>query len=148
MRAVEVSAPLPAPVRLAAGLLCWLAVFLSAAAAASAQSSAPRLNSIDQIGSRLAQCWHAPQTDAFQIVEVTVRIRFSREGTVMGEPRTTYIHAGSMPGLRAEINASILEAIKACTPLPFTHSLGAAIAGRMLAIRFRSVPLSGPQREI
>ncbi len=161
MHAVEVSFfglqlgrnyPKPAllskPAGLAAGLLWCFAVFLAGAAGASAQSSAPPVNSINQIGGRIAQCWHAPQTGAPQIVEVSVRLRFSRKGAVMGEPRITYIRAATGPGSKESITASILAAVKACTPLPFTPSLGASIAGRMLAIRFRSLPLSGQQRLI
>jgi hypothetical protein len=131
-----------------ARLLCCLAIFLAGAAGASAQSSATPLNSISQIGGRLAECWHAPQTGSPQIIEVTVRLRFSRNGAVTGEPRTAFIRADSVPGLREKINASIIAAIKACTPLSFTPSLGAAVAGRMLAIRFRSLPLSGKLRVI
>ncbi len=135
------------PVRAAAGFFCCLAVFLGGAGGASAQSSAPPLNSLDQIGGHIAQCWHVPQ-DSPGIVEVTVRLRFSRKGAVIGEPRTAYIRAGSGAGLKERITSSILAAIKACTPLNFTPALGVAISGRMLAIRFRSLPLSGHQREV
>jgi hypothetical protein len=82
-----------------------------------------------------------------QVIEVTVRLSFSSAGVPIGEPRVVYVSAPSEHGLREKIVASILAAVRACTPLPFTPSLGAAIAGRMLAIRFRSLPLSGPQRQ-
>ena len=45
-------------------------------------------------------------------------------------------------------NGSATGRIKACTPLPFTPSLGAAIAGRMMAIRFNARPLTGKQQII
>jgi hypothetical protein len=81
------------------------------------------------------------------VIEVTIRLSFSCDGAVIGVPRVTYISAAETE-LRKKVSASILAAVKACTPLAFTPSLGAAIAGRMLAIRLRSVPLSGPQRLI
>lgn len=124
--------------RVSALLLLFL--FGSRCTEAFAQADATPLNMPSQIGGRIAQCWKAPRTGPGQIIEVTVRLRFSSAGVVIGEPRTVYVHAPPEPGLRDKIAASILAAIKKCTPLPFTPSLGAAIAGRMLAIRFRSLP--------
>ena len=77
-----------------------------------------------------------------------MRLSFSRSGTVIGEPRVTYIRAPAQAGLREKIVSSVLAAVKACTPLPFTPALGAAIAGRMFAIRLNSLPLTGHQRFI
>jgi hypothetical protein len=77
------------------------------------------------------------------VIEVTVRLSFSRIGAVIGEPHVTYIRGPTKTELRIEIANSILAAIKACTPLPFTRALGEAIAGRMFAIRFNSLPLTG-----
>ncbi len=81
------------------------------------------------------------------MIEVTVRLSFNRAGVVIGEPRVTYIRAREQ-ALRERIASSVFAAIKACTPLPFTPSLGAAIAGRMFVIRFNSLPLSGRKRLI
>jgi len=140
--------PLSNTVRACAGLLGCLAVLFACTGGAQAQGSAPPLNAVNQIGGRIAQCWHAPRTGAPQIIEVTVRLRFSREGALIGEPRAVYIHAAAEPGLREKITASIVAAVKACTPLPFTPSLGASIAGRMIVIRLRSLPASGQQQVI
>jgi hypothetical protein len=121
--------------------------FLRSCTVAIAQENAPPVNLPGQIGGRIAQCWKAPQAQAAQVIEVTVRLSFSSAGVPIGEPRVVYIRAPAEPGLREKIVASILAAVKNCTPLPFTPSLGDAIAGRVLAIRFRSLPLSGPQRQ-
>ena len=77
-----------------------------------------------------------------------MRLSFSRTGAVIGEPRITYISAPAHAGLREKITISVLAAIRACTPLPFTPALGEAIAGRMFAIRLNSLPLTGRQRLI
>ena len=121
-------------------MLFLLFLFGTRCTEAFAQGDATPLNLPGQIGGRIAQCWKAPRTGSGQIIEVTVRLRFSSAGVVIGEPRTVYVHAPAEPGLRDKIAASILAAIKECTPLPFTPSLGAAITGRMLSIRFRSLP--------
>ena len=139
-------APLSPRMRLFAGLLCCYALACGASSGVLAESSLPPVNLPRDIAERIAQCWAAPRTDPPQMIEVTVRLSFSRAGSVIGEPRVTYVHAPAVAGLREKITASVLAAIKACTPLPFTPSLGAAIAGRMLAIRICSLPLSGRQR--
>ena len=129
------------------GILCYVFLASSGSCVTFAKDNAP-INLPRQIGERLAQCWQAPQTDPPQVIEVTVRLSFSRTGAVIGEPRVTYIRAPAETGLKEKITSSLLSAIKACTPLPFTPALGAAIAGRMFAIRFNSLPLSGRQRLI
>ena len=127
-------------------LFCFI-VFPGGCTEALAQADGPSLNLPGQIGGRIAQCWKVPRTQAAQVIEVTVRLSFSSAGAPIGEPRVVYVRALAEPGLREKIVASILAAVGACTPLPFTPSLGAAIAGRTLAIRLRSLPLSGPQRQ-
>ncbi len=135
------------PVWLRAMLLFCFIAFPSTCTEALAQANGPPLNLPGQIGGRIAQCWKAPPAQAAQVIEVTVRLSFSSAGVPIGEPRVVYIRAPAEPGLREKIVASIRAAVRACTPLPFTPSLGAGIAGRMLAIRFRSLPLPGPQRQ-
>ncbi|MGA7329362.1 MAG: hypothetical protein WBX25_33985 [Rhodomicrobium sp.] len=122
-------------------LSCLIA---AAAGPAEAGSSSQPINSPREIGGRIAGRWTPPRT--VEMLEVTVRLSFSRTGAVIGEPRVTYIKAPDEGGLKEKIKTSVLAAIKACTPLPFTPSLGAAIAGHMLSIRIRSLPLSGRQR--
>lgn len=129
--------------RLGVRVLCAIVL---GGCAALAQSNLTPINLPNQIGERLARCWQAPHTDPPQIIEVTVRLSFSRTGAVIGEPRVVYVRAAADAGLKEKVANSVVAAIKACTPLPFTPSLGAAIAGRVLAIRFNSLPLSGRQR--
>ena len=124
-------------------LLYYIIITFSCGAFAKDLEPAP-INLPSQIGERLARCWQAPRIEPPQIIEVTVRLSFSRTGAVIGEPRVTYIRAPIE--MRERIANSIFRAIKACTPLPFTPALGAAIAGRMFAIRFNSLPISGRQR--
>ena len=108
--------------------------------------SSTAINLPNEIGSYIAKCWQAPSTDPPSIIEVTVRLSFSRSGAVIGQPRVTYIRAPAQAGLREKIAMSVLAAIKACTPLPFTPALGQAIAGRMFALRLHSLPVSGRPR--
>ena len=125
-------------------LICCVAIAFSVSGSAFAQNKPAIINSPNGIGLRLSQCWVPPAPERPQILDVTVRLSFSSEGAVIGKPRVSYIRATEQAGLREKIiKASVLAAIKACTPLRFTPSLGAAIAGRIIAIRLRRVPVSG-----
>ena len=115
-----------------------MAAFEAALAENGTQINLPR-----EIGERIGRCWTPPEMVPPQVLEVTVRLSFSRTGSVIGEPRITYIRVPDQAGFRDKIKASVFAAIKACSPLPFTPALGAAIAGRMFAIRFRSLPVTG-----
>jgi hypothetical protein len=128
--------------------LLLFCIFAGRCQEAFAQTDIPSLNVPGQIGGRIAQCWRAPQTQVAQLIEVTVRLRFSSAGGVIGEPRVVHIRALAEPGLREKIVASILAAVRDCTPLSFTPSLGTVIAGRMFAIRFRSLPALGERRAV
>ena len=62
---------------------------------------------------------------------------FRRDGSIFGKPRITYIKAaGGTDGEAALATSIYAAAIAACSPLRFTPSLGAAIAGRTFLIRF------------
>lgn len=129
----------------ARAFLLAAAIIVGDWAGAFAEYGQLAINLPNEIGTRIAQCWQAPQMDPPQVVEVTVRLSFSRTGAVIGAPRVVYVRPAKA-GIREEIVTSALAAIKACTPLPFTPSLGAAIAGRMLAIRLQSLPVTGRPR--
>ncbi len=131
-----------------AALLCFYFLACSDSCDASEKRPLSPINLPGQIGERLAQCWEAPVTVPPQVIEVTVRLSFSRTGSVIGQPRVVYIHARGEGEFKEKITKSVLAAIKACTPLPFTPALGAAIAGRIFAIRLNSLPLTGRQRLI
>jgi len=125
-----------------------LAHTIACSARAQPGADEPPINLPGQISSQIVRCWTPPQTDTPQAIEVTVRLSFSRAGAVIGVPRATFVKAPAEPGLRQLVVASILAAVKACTPLNFTPSLGAAIAGQIFAIRFMSLPVTGKQHDI
>jgi hypothetical protein len=95
------------------------------------------LDTIRDVFAALRGCWRPPaRPEGPTGMEVTVRLSFRRDGTVLGKPRITYYRAG---GDRSQVQAfqmSIEAALRDCTPLPFTEGLGSAIAGRPLTLRF------------
>jgi hypothetical protein len=84
------------------------------------------------IATKIASCWRPPHEDD----QVTVRISFTRDGAVIGEPRIAFVRSSGGPAGDAALVDSMMTAIRDCTPLPFSARLGSAIAGRVLAIRF------------
>ena len=94
---------------------------------------------LDEIAPALACCWHP----LHQGDEATVRLSFRRDSTVFAQPAVTFARSGAKPDAAPQhspggdpaVAATILEAVRACTPLRFTSSMGGAIAGRILFIR-------------
>ena len=98
-----------------------------------------------EIPEKLAACWSPPPVAANEIAQVTVRLSFTRDGAVIGAPATPFLRASTDDKRRA-LRASLLAAIRACTPLRFTASLGRAIAGRIFAIRYIVHHVASDQR--
>lgn len=107
----------------------------ASASSPSPDASDDQLNLPRDVPDRIVACWQPPSNPTGDL-EVTVRMSFSRAGEVIGEPRITYVKAGRDEVLRAALRASILTAVRTCTPLRFTPAFGKAIAGRSFAIRF------------
>jgi hypothetical protein len=78
---------------LCASLFWYCVLGLGGSGAALAESNLPPINLPDQISGRIAQCWVPPPTDPPGVIEVTVRLSFSRTGAVIGEPRVVYVRA-------------------------------------------------------
>jgi hypothetical protein len=96
---------------------------------AEAESPVTRVHGI---ATGLAACWRPPHDDD----QVTLRVSFTREGAVIGEPRIVFVRSSVGWADDAALADSMMSAIRDCTPLHFSARLGSAIAGQVLAIRF------------
>jgi hypothetical protein len=99
------------------------------AEAAEAQRSVARVHGI---AAGIAACWRPAHDDD----QVTVRLSFTWEGAVIGEPRIVFAQSSGGRADDAALADSIIAAIRDCTPLHFSARLGDAIAGQVLDIRF------------
>ncbi|SRR5579883_776260 len=113
-----------------AGLAAFGALALIAGGPASAGEALQRLS---DIAPALARCWTPPAIEGGG--EVTVRLSFTSRGAIIGAPRVSYSRAVA-PEQRRQLRDSLLSALARCGPLAVSPSLGAAIAGRIFAIRF------------
>jgi hypothetical protein len=107
-------------------------VALVLGATALAAEAQPQVTRVHGVATGLAACWHPPHDDD----QVTVRLSFTREGAVIGEPRIVLVRSSGGRGDDSALADSMIAAIRDCTPLHFSARLGAAIAGQVLAIRF------------
>ncbi|NEW87909.1 hypothetical protein DU475_11620 [Rhodopseudomonas sp. WA056] len=109
---------------------------------ASAQD-AP-IDNLDALFSAMKQCWHPPRLrPGHPGMQITVLVSFKRNGDILGMPRITFEspEAGRDDSLAYRV--AVMEALQRCTPLPFTPSMGGAVAGRPFTLRFddrRQIP--------
>jgi hypothetical protein len=98
--------------------------------------SSPLIERPIQAAAQLAACWSPPLPRQGETVEATIRFSFNRRGTVIGgAPRVTYVKAGAGQSAE-EVRASILAAVRDCTPLRFSASMADSAPGYPLSIRF------------
>ncbi|TRC80886.1 hypothetical protein FJV83_06440 [Mesorhizobium sp. WSM4307] len=114
------------------------AILFANANAAIAQErpchSSEPVDTLKEMSEAIYACWRPPAGTAG--MSLTLQFSLRRNGTLIGRPRATYSDLGADPQLSRAFVASILKALDDALPLPFSDSMGGAIAGRMLAPRF------------
>ncbi|HLX98010.1 MAG TPA: hypothetical protein VKR62_04890 [Roseiarcus sp.] len=114
----------------------WVLVGLVALAlgtqAQALAAQRPLITRVHGIATGLAACWRPPHDND----QVTVRVSFTREGAVIGEPRIVFARSSGGRADDAALAHSMRAAIRHCAPLNFSAGLGSAIAGQVLDIHF------------
>jgi hypothetical protein len=105
---------------------------LAPGARAQAGEAQPLVARVHGIATGIAACWRPPHDDD----QVTVRLSFTRDGAVIGEPRVVFARSSGGRADDPALASSMMAAIRDCTPLHFSARLGSAIAGQVLDIRF------------
>jgi hypothetical protein len=121
-----------------AALLCALCCIASWRPAEAAPA-----NTLREVFPALTRCWRAPAGSEGSTLTVGITLR--RDGTLLGAPTITYSKLTGAADAQKRFVASALAALAACTPVAITDSLGGAIAGRRIFIRFDSRP---PQTQV
>lgn len=92
-------------------------------------------NRLSEIGPLLSRCLRMPDHEiAWPGMQITVRLAFTRDGSILGEPRFTFSTPGVPTEVRAVYQRAVVDMLNRCTPLPITKELGDAIAGRPFVI--------------
>src|SRR5690606_10819842 len=89
---------------------------------------------INEMFAALYACWQPPADSGGMSMTLTFSLR--RDGTLIGAPRITGKKLGPDKALNEAFEASIRGAPDKALPVPFSDSMGGAIAGRILAPRF------------
>ncbi|WP_249127485.1 TonB C-terminal domain-containing protein [Bradyrhizobium lablabi] len=101
-------------------------------------AQAQQLDTLKDLFARLQGCWKAPPLSRASPMDITVVVSFNRDGHILGRPRITHESERASDHDRLQYRLAVMEALQRCTPLPFTEALGGAVAGRPLAIPFRT----------
>ena len=110
------------------------------------QAEAQQLDSIRDVVARLHGCWKPPPPSRANPMDITVRVSFNREGSILGRPRITHELEQADDRDRLQYRIAVMEALQRCTPLPFTEALAGAIAGRPFVVPFRTRKLHPNQQ--
>lgn len=94
-----------------------------------------RVERLRDVFAAIRACWRVPKGPPGGD-QITLRMSFKRSGEVLGKPRITFYKPGSDASRREAFRRSVLLAFQSCTPLPFSPSFGAAVAGRPFTFRF------------
>jgi hypothetical protein len=95
------------------------------------------INTLRELFAVLRACWQPPaEAQAEPGMQISVRLSFNRNGYVIGNPRITYTTPNVSERLRVLYRRAVMESLERCEPLPLTKSLGGAIAGRPISIRY------------
>jgi hypothetical protein len=82
-------------------------------------------------------CWSPPPVDrSRQPLDVTFQVSFKRSGELFGKPRTINFSREVTPEERERYYQAVAEAVDRCAQMPFTDSMGGAVAGRPFRINF------------
>ena len=111
----------------------------------SALAEPARLDTIRDVVVRLHSCWTPPPRSRANPIDITVVVSFNRQGAILGRPKITHESEQASDNDRLMHRVAVMEALQRCTPLPFTAALGGAIAGRPLAIPFRTRKKPSPK---
>jgi hypothetical protein len=114
------------------------AALLLIALASTAHAEDKQVDSIKQVFERLETCWRPPPVSRAKAMDITIIVSFNRSGAIQGRPRITYESGGTNDNDRLAYRVAVMEALQRCTPMPFTESMGGAVAGHPFAVRFRN----------
>ena len=121
----------------APGRAALVAVQDQGAAQSQARRPTAPLNTIQEVFAALEACWIPPDLEQARAgMQITVMLSFKRSGELLGKPRITYETPEASEDERIAYRIAMAQALRRCTPLPFTDALGNALAGRPLTMRF------------
>jgi hypothetical protein len=95
------------------------------------------VNNTRDLSRAFAQCWSPPPVDpSRQPLDLTFQVSFKRSGELFGKPRSIQFAHDITPQERERYYQAVAEAVERCSQMPFTDSMGGAVAGRTFRVNF------------
>jgi hypothetical protein len=95
------------------------------------------INDLHGLTDALRSCWNPPPSDpAKGDIDVTFSISFKRSGELFGKPKAVIFARKVTDEQRSRYYTAVAEALDLCSKLPFTDSMGGAVAGRVFRVNF------------
>ena len=96
------------------------------------------VNTLRDLQVAFAGCWSPPPLDADHApVDLTFQVSFKRSGELFGKPRTIDFARQVTEKEREIYYKAVAETVERCARMPFTETMGGAVAGRLFRINFR-----------
>ena len=114
------------------------AAFVAALALAGAPAAAQTLDDIGAVAPFIDLCvTRQLRSEGFAgRHDVTLRLAFRRDGSIIGEPNVTYSRPPRGELEQERFIALMIRSFRVCAPLPFSKGLGGAIAGKIFTFRY------------
>jgi len=120
--------------------LALLAASLLLSSISTTQAEPGQVDNLKEAFARLRTCWKPPPaSQANPDVEITAIVTFRRDGSIFGRPKITYESENATDNDRLLYRIAVMEALQRCTPMPFTETMGGAVAGRPFKVEFRTL---------
>jgi hypothetical protein len=95
------------------------------------------IDNLQDLSQAFAGCWSPPPVDTSrQPVDLTFQVSFKRSGELFGKPRAILFARPITPEERERYDKAVAEAVERCSQMPFTDSMGGAVAGRTFRVNF------------
>ena len=96
------------------------------------------IGNLQELMAAFAACWEPPPIDGSRgPVDLTFQVSFKRSGELFGKPRAISFTRAVTDEERRRYYTAVAEAVDRCAHMPFTDSMGGAVAGRPFRINFR-----------
>jgi hypothetical protein len=93
------------------------------------------VNTLQELMRALAGCWSPPQLDpAGESLDVTFQISFKLSGELFGTPQVIIFPRPVTAEQRERYSRAVAEALELYSQMPFTETMGAAVAGRVFRV--------------
>ena len=95
------------------------------------------VNTLREFSNAWGGCWNPPPLDrSRQPLDLAFQVSFKRSGELFGKPRAISFSREVTPEERQRYYQAVAEAVDLCSQMPFTDSMGGAVAGRVFRINF------------